>query len=48
MTGVLSDEEENFPMKWEPENSDPICFTELPRPWDGKQITLTAVCGSLH
>ena len=48
MTGVLSDGEENFPMKWEPENYDPISVTELPRPWDGKQIAVTTLCGSLH
>ena len=30
MTGVLSDGEENFPMKWELETSDPICYWVTP------------------
>ena len=30
MTWVLSDGEENFPMKWEPENCDPICYWVTP------------------
>ena len=44
MTRMLSDCEEKFPMKWEPENWDAIILvsvTGLPWPWDGKQIAVT-------
>ena len=44
MTRMLSDCLEKFPMKWEPENSDPICLesvTGLPWSSDGKQIAVT-------